>query len=555
VNSDSHSPAGATDSYDAIVIGGGHNGLVAAIELARADWRVLVVEQAERLGGAVMSAEITLPGFIHDLYSTNQNTFRGGEVYGELGPELERHGLRYASTDKPFASAFPGGRTLKVYADAERTLAGLRDHDPGDAAGWEELHGLFDRLSPTVFELFGSALPSAKAVKVIARALRRLGVRDAARAAQLFASSTRDLGDLYMSSPEAKALLAAWGMHLDFGPDVSIGAIFPFVEVFADAAAGMSIVEGGASRMIDALAGVLADHGGDVRTGVPVRRIVTEANRAVGVELTSGERIHASRAVVASVTPPALFGTMLEGATVPPAVRKAAARYRFGPGTMMIHLALSAPPTWAAGGDLGEFAYVHIAPYVSDLAETYTSAIDGLLPKSPMLVVAQSSAVDPTRAPEGQAVLWVQVRAVPAEIRGDAAGEIDPSDWSDAADPYADRVIAKLSDYAPGIEPLILKRVVLTPRDLEAHDPNLVGGDSVAGSHHLNQNFVFRPMAGYSNYRTPVDGLFMTGAATWPGGGVTGLPGRLAAQAALSRGGLNARIVDLSRRVSKRPIS
>ena len=544
--------SGDSHSYDAIVIGGGHNGLVAAIELARAGWSVLVLEQAEQLGGAVMSGEITLPGFVHDLYSTNQNTFRGGQIYAELGQELERHGLRYASTDKPFANAFPDGRALKVYQDAERTLAGLRDHDPGDAAGWEELKRLFDRLSPTIFELYGSAIPSGKATLTMARALRRLGARDAARAAQLLLSSTRELGDAYMSSPEAKALLATWGMHPDFGPDVSAGAMFPFVEVFSDAAAGMSIVEGGASHMIDALAGVLADHGGEARTGAAVRRIVTAGTRATAVELESGERIHASRAVVASVTPRALYDGMLAGATVPEAVRAAAARYRFGPGTLMIHLALSAPPTWAAGGDLGEFAYVHIAPYVSDLAETYTAATNGLLPKSPLLIVGQSSAVDPTRAPEGQAVLWVQVRAQPAEIRGDAAGEIGARDWSDAAEPYADRVIAKLSEYAPGLAELILKRVVLTPRDLEAHDPNLVGGDSVAGSHHLRQNFVFRPLAGYSNYRTPIDGLFMTGAATWPGGGVTGLPGHLAANAVLTAGGVQARLGALSRRLLRR---
>jgi phytoene dehydrogenase-like protein len=209
---------------------------------------------------------------------------------------------------------------------------------------------------------------------------------------------------------------------------------------------------------------------------------------------------------------------------------------------MMIHLALSAPPTWAAGGDLGEFAYIHIAPYVSDLAETYTAAVDGLLPRSPMLVVGQTSAVDPTRAPAGQAVLWVQVRALPAEIRGDAAGEITARDWHQAGEPYADRAIAKLAEYAPGLDELILKRVVLTPQDLEAHDANLVGGDSVAGSHHLRQNFVFRPLPGYSAYRTPVDGLFMTGASTWPGAGVTGLPGRLAAGAVLSAGGFAARV-------------
>ena len=550
MSASSRSIRGRPSAYDAIVIGGGHNGLVAAIELARAGWGVLVLEQADRLGGAVMSAEITLPGFIHDLYSTNQNTFRGGQLYTELGPELERHGLRYASTDKPFANAFPGGRALKVYQDPARTLAGLRDHDPGDAAGWEELKALFDRFSPTIFELYGSALPSAKAAIAIARALRRLGPSDALRAAQLLLSSTRELGDLYMSSPEAKALLATWGMHPDFGPDVSAGAMFPFVEVFSDAAAGMSIVEGGASRMIDALAGVLGDHGGEIRTGAAVRRIITDGARATGVELSSGERIGASRAVVASVTPRALYDEMLEGAAVPQAVRQAAARYRFGPGTMMIHLALSAPPSWAAGGDLGAFAYVHIAPYVADLAETYAAASNGLLPRSPLLIVGQSSAVDPTRAPHGQTVLWVQVRAQPAEIRGDAAGEITARDWADAADPYADRVMEKLSEYAPGIQELVLKRVVLTPRDLEAHDPNLVGGDSVAGSHHLRQNFIFRPIAGYSGYRTPVDGLFMTGAATWPGGGVTGLSGHLAANAVVSGRSVSARLGRLSHRLS-----
>ncbi|HEX2125736.1 MAG TPA: NAD(P)/FAD-dependent oxidoreductase [Thermoleophilaceae bacterium] len=536
------------DSYDAVVVGAGHNGLVAAIELARAGRRTVVLEQSERVGGAVMSAEITLPGFIHDLYSTNQNTFRGGPVYAELGDDLERHGLRYASTDKPFANAFPGGRTLKVYQDPERTLEGLREHDPADAAGWTELNELFDRFSPSLLELYGSTLPSGAAAMTVARFLRRFGGAGALRAAELLLASTRELGDLFMSSPEAKALLASWGMHLDFGPDVSAGAMFPFIEVFSDAAAGMSIVQGGASRMIDALAAVLSEHGGEVRTGAVVRRIVTDGTRATGVELASGERVAAS-AVVACVTPTALYGGMLEGAAIPEEVRRAASRYRYGPGTMMIHLALSAPPAWAAGGDLGEFAYVHIAPYVDDLADTYTAACNGLLPASPLLVVGQSSAVDPSRAPEGQAVLWIQVRAQPAQIRGDAAGVIDAREWTEAAEQYADRVIEKLSQYAPGIDRLILKRVVLTPVDLEAHDPNLVGGDNVAGSHHLRQNFVFRPLPGYSGYRTPIDGLFMTGAATWPGGGVTGLPGMFAAGAVLAPRGLP--VASLAKQISR----
>jgi phytoene dehydrogenase-like protein len=253
-------------------------------------------------------------------------------------------------------------------------------------------------------------------------------------------------------------------MHLDFGPDVPGGAMFPFIEVFSGAAAGMPIVEGGGSRMIEALAGVLADYGGEVRTGAHVHRILTDGALATGVELGSGQRLTATRAVVASVTPTALYRAMLEGAPVPDSVCRAAARYQCGPGTMMIHLALSAPSAWAVGGDLGEFVYIHIAPYVADLADTHTAARNGLRPAGPPLVVGQNSAVDPTRAPDGKAVLWVQVRALPARIRGDAAGSISARDWESASEPYAGRAIAELSEYAPGIEQLILKRVVFSPR-------------------------------------------------------------------------------------------
>jgi phytoene dehydrogenase-like protein len=228
--------------------------------------------------------------------------------------------------------------------------------------------------------------------------------------------------------------------------------------------------------------------------------------------------------VVAGVTPPILYDRLLVGVELPVALRRAARRYAYGPGTLMVHLALSAPPAWAAGEDLSRFAYVHIAPYVEDLAATYTHACAGLLPAQPMLVVGQTSAVDPTRAPEG-AVLWVQVRALPAQIRGDAAGSIEARDWEAAREPYADRVLAKLERYAPAIGDLVLDRAVLTPSDLERHDPNLVGGDSIAGSMHLRQNFLFRPFPAARNYETGIDRLLMVGAATWPGAGVNAISG------------------------------
>lgn len=199
----------------------------------------------------------------------------------------------------------------------------------------------------------------------------------------------------------------------------------------------------------------------------------------------------------------------------------------------MLHLALSAPPAWEAGEDLAQFAYVHIAPYLDDLAATYSQACAGQLPAEPMLVVGQTSAVDPSRAGEAQ-VLWVQVRALPAKIRGDAAGEIAARTWPEASEPYADRVLAKLERYAPGIGELVLDRAILSPADLERHNPNLVGGDSISGSMHPAQNFLFRPFPQVRDYETGVDGLLMLGAATWPGAGVNAISGHNVARKLLA---------------------
>jgi phytoene dehydrogenase-like protein len=524
-----------SSSYDVVVVGAGHNALVSAAYLARAGWSTVVLERGGRPGGAVLSDEVTRPGFVHDVFATNLNLFLGSPVAAELGGELERHGLRYAASPLPFANVFPGERALRVYQGAERTLEEMERHDPADAAGWHELDTLYERLGPTLFALYGSRLDARSLTAVAVEQLPRLGTAGVRELAQLLVSSTRELAELHLHSPEAQALLACWGMHLDFGPDVSGGAMFPFLEAFTDMRTGMALARGGASSLIDALVAVGRDAGAELRCSAEVARIVVEGGRAVGVELASGERIAAGRAVIAGVTPRLLYELLLAGVSIPAGIRRAAARYQHGPGTLMLHLALSEPPVWEAGEDLAEFAYVHIAPYVEDLATTYAQALAGLLPAEPMLVVGQTTAVDPSRARgEPGAVLWVQVRALPARIRGDGAGEIEPADWGEVADRYGDRVMAKLERYAPGIGELVLDRAVLTPEDLERHNPNLAGGDSIAGSMHLRQNFLFRPLALLSDYETGVDGLLMVGAATWPGPGVNALSGYNVAQKLLA---------------------
>ena len=236
-------------------------------------------------------------------------------------------------------------------------------------------------------------------------------------------------------------------------------------------------------------------------------------------QLADGRVLRASRAVVANAHPQLVFGKLLPDDPDRASFDTRIAGFRAGPGTMMLHLALDSLPDWKAGEDLQRFAYVHLAPEMGLMARTYAEAAGGLLPREPVLVVGQPTAVDASRAPAGKHVLWVQVRVVPAVILGDAAGTIAARSWDEAKDAYAERVLDLLDTYAPGVRSKILGRAVFSPVDLERENPNLIGGDNLSGSHRLDQNFMFRPVAGWSRYRTPIEKLYLCGASTWPGAG------------------------------------
>ena len=281
---------------------------------------------------------------------------------------------------------------------------------------------------------------------------------------------------------------------------------------------GMVIGKGGADTAVKALLARIDSAGGEVHCGSRVARVLRKGAKATGIELADGTKVAAKRAVIANVAPSGLM-KLLDGASGDAAFDAKMAKFSHAPGTMMIHLALDGLPDWTAGAELKSYAYVHIAPSLEQMARTYQQAVAGLLPDEPVLVVGQPTAIDPSRAPAGKHVLWVQVRMVPGEIRGDAAGAITGTDWASVKEIYADRAIDMIERHAPGLKAKILGRAVVSPLDLEADNPNLVGGDQVAGSHHLSQNFLFRPALGHATGNTPVEGLHITGASVWPGAG------------------------------------
>lgn len=515
--------------YDAVIVGAGHNGLVSALCLAQAGWRVLVLERGAAIGGAVQTAEVTLPGFQHDLFATNVGRFAVSPVYQQFRAAFEKTGLRFLANPYPFSSAYDGGKAARVYRDPAQTEAEMAAHSSADLAGWRRAVALFQRTAPHFMPLYVQPLPSLAAAGQVGR-LVKAGAGDALRLARIFWQSPRQFTDAFFRSPEIKGLFTPWAFHGDYGPDVQGGATFAFIAALSAHLRGLFVAEGGAGRVVAALRTLIEARGGTIRTQAEVVRIRVIRGRAVAVAIAGGEEIGAARAIIANVTPRHLFGGLVPAEDIPPGFLRRIRKYRFGPGTFVVHLALDRKLEWRAAEDLREFNYVHICGTADDIARSYAQSLAGQIPTRPMLIVSQTTQVDPSRAPPGRHVARVHSRAFPAEIRGDAAGRITARDWAEAKEAVADRLIDILAEHAPNVRDAVLARAVVSPAELERGNPNLVGGDCNGGSHHLDQNYLFRPVFGWTRYRTPIARLYMIGAATWPGSGVNGSSGYLLAQ-------------------------
>jgi phytoene dehydrogenase-like protein len=320
-------------------------------------------------------------------------------------------------------------------------------------------------------------------------------------------------------------------LHTGLGPDAASSGFMAQVIAVAIELGGMPVPRGGGVKLVEALAGIVRAAGGTLETERDAERIVVRHGRAAGVRTADGETYEASRAVLANVTPHQLYGRLLERAERASAAE--ASRFRFGRGEMQIHMALSEQPRWAGDERLGRTAIVHLTPGLDGVSRAVNEADRGLLPAEATIVVGQPLAVDPSRAPEGSWIVWIQLQELPSRPKGDAAGELSVGGgtWSESLrERYADRIQARLARQLTNLDSALLERVVLSPVDIEAANVNMTGGDIYSGSCALDQNLVWRPRPALPGHRTSVDGLYHIGASTHPGPGLGAGSGTLVAQ-------------------------
>jgi len=495
-----------------IVVGAGHNGLVAALHLARAGCDVTVAEHAPHPGGATSTSELTLPGFRHDHCAGFNPVTVVSPAIAEL--ELEREGVQWITPEVPMAHPFADGTAIALHRDVAATAASLEAASAGAGRAWRELIAPTMPHADALARAILSPLPPLAPTARLALAWRRFGLELARRAL----GSVEAFGlDLFDGAERPTAWLAGSSQHSGLPPDTAGSGMFGFLLQLLGHAHGWPFPRGGQGAISDALVRLLQREGGRVRCGVHVEAVLVRAGRVAGVRLFGGEEL-AADAVVSTVSAGVLARLLPQGALGERLMRRLR-HWRYGTGAFKLDYALDAPMPWTAP-QARAAAVVHVGGELYELSEAGQESQRGEVPQRPTIVVGQHSLFDPTRAPGGGHTLYAYAH-VPAAYP-----------WS--ADEVAARLEDNLERFAPGWRAHVLERHVRTPHQTEHENPSLVGGDLAGGTYELDQQLMFRPAPELCRYRTPLRGLYIAGSSVHPGGAVHGMSGRGAARALLA---------------------
>ncbi|MFI9809109.1 phytoene desaturase family protein [Streptomyces sp. NPDC052301] len=515
---------------DAVVIGAGPNGLVAANVLADAGWSVLVIEEQPEPGGAVRHDRGVHPAYVSDLFSSFYPLAAASPILSTL--RLEEYGLRWSHAPHVLAHPLSDGRCAVLDRRVDATAASLEAFAPGDGAAWRRLFELWQTLGPDLLKALFTPFPP---IRASARLLRTLRAAGGLRAARSLLLPVRRLGEEEFRGEGGRLLLAGNALHADLAPESAGSGGFGWLMSMLGQAYGFPVPVGGSGALTDALIRRLRLGGGEIRCGERVQNVAVRGGRAVAVRTRSGETVPAGRAVLADVAVPVLYQELVGPEHLPAQVLEDLRRFQWDFATFKVDWALDGPVPWQAE-QARRAGTVHLADGVDELTRFAAQIAMREVPDRPFALFGQMTTADPSRSPDGTESAWAYTH-VPHDVRADAGEEGVTGAWGpDDQERMADRVERQVERFAPGFRSRIRARRILAPPTLEALDANLPGGAINGGTTAVHQQLVLRPVPGTGRPETPVAGLYLASAGAHPGGGVHGGPGANAARAALRAG-------------------
>jgi phytoene dehydrogenase-like protein len=522
-------------SYDAIIIGAGHNGLVTAAYLARAGRKVLVLERRHLVGGACVTEEV-FPGFKVSTAAYVNSLFRP-EIIRDL--RLHDHGFALLERNPSSFTPFPDGRFLLMGPDRQMTLREIGKFSARDAENYPKYEAMLERVAdvvePTLTmrppNLLRPGLRDLWHLWKLGRSFRKLGTA-AGAAIEVLTGPARTILDRWFESEQLKGTLATDAIIGAFAaPSMPGTAYVLFHHVMGETNGKRGVwayVKGGMGGLTQALAAAARAHGADIRTEAPVARILVQGGAVYGVTLAGGEEIRA-RVVASNADAHVTFTKLIDPRLLPPDFADAVGRIGYESASLKINVALSELPDFSAcpGGPGPQHrGTIHLCPDQDYIEHAYDDAKYGRPSQRPVLECTIPSVVDPSVAPPGRHLMSMFVQYAPYRLK--------EGNWDDIKETFADRCFDILNEYAPNFKRSVIARQVLSPLDLERVF-GLTGGNIFQGAMTMNQLFSLRPVIGFADYRTPLKGLYLCGSAAHPGGGVIGAAGWNAAREILGK--------------------